>query len=219
VRRALLAVALLLAGCSDLLPGRPELRWLEPSEGAHLAGATRLLVTAPGALGVTFFAGAQPLGAGEAEGAGRYGLTWDSREQPGGPLTLRAVAEFGAGASAEAGLRVTLSSAGPAPAPELAAQVLALTNDARAEGRACGDETFGPAPPLALEPRLSRAAQKHSEDMQAARKMSHETPEGALHYPAGYSPWQRIEAEGYSYRTAAENVAWGYPSPEAVMAG
>jgi uncharacterized protein YkwD len=35
--------------------------------------------------------------------------------------------------------------------------------------------------------------------------------------PSGQTPWDRIHAAGYQFSTAAENIAAGYPSPEAVI--
>ena len=116
----------------------------------------------------------------------------------------------------------------PEPGPESPAQpgtsvvpeleeVLRLVNEARARGATCGGERFGKVAPLTLEPRLTRAAQKHSEDMAATGKMQHDTPSGALHYRAGSSPWDRIGAEGYNLGAGGENVARGQKDAEAVM--
>ena len=35
--------------------------------------------------------------------------------------------------------------------------------------------------------------------------------------PAGQTPWDRIHAAGYQFSMAAENIAAGYPTPEAVI--
>ena len=102
--------------------------------------------------------------------------------------------------------------------PELR-EVLRLVNEARSRGATCGGERFDSVAPVNIEARLTVAAQNHSEDMAAAQTMSHDTPRGALHYPAGSSPWKRVKTEGYSMTSAAENVAWGYRDAAAVMAG
>jgi uncharacterized protein YkwD len=100
--------------------------------------------------------------------------------------------------------------------PELV-EVLRLVNDARASGADCGGDLRPATGPLAHETLPGRAAQKHSEDMSSAGVMSHTTPEGAVHYAPGTTFDARIRAEGYSYNSAGENIAWGYPSPEAVV--
>ncbi|MFO8150977.1 MAG: CAP domain-containing protein [Trueperaceae bacterium] len=88
-----------------------------------------------------------------------------------------------------------------------------LVNEARASARSCGAHGwFDAAQPLALDPRLTRAAQLHSEDMRDTGTMSHTGSDGS-------SPAQRIDRQGYAWGSAGENVAWGDPTPEAVMAG
>ena len=94
--------------------------------------------------------------------------------------------------------------------------LLTLVNEARAAGQTCGSQTYPSAPALSWNATLGVTAQKHSEDMAAAGTMSHETPDGAIHYKRGSSPFDRMKQEGYDFQTAAENVAWGYSSPESV---
>jgi uncharacterized protein YkwD len=92
-----------------------------------------------------------------------------------------------------------------------------LVNEARAVERSCGAETFKAATPLTLNTKLSTAAQKHSEDMELAGKLDHVTPEGAIHYTVGTTFDNRVKQEGYVFKTAGENIARGFNSPEAVM--
>ncbi|WP_332871960.1 CAP domain-containing protein [Streptomyces triticisoli] len=66
--------------------------------------------------------------------------------------------------------------------------------------------------PLTVNAALNRAAQAHSEDMAAHRNMSHTGSDGS-------SPGDRITRAGYTWRTYGENVAYGYSTPEQVMAG
>lgn len=94
-----------------------------------------------------------------------------------------------------------------------------LTNQARATARTCGTTYYPAVPPLALDTRLNTAARKHSEDQAYTKTMTHTTPTGAINYPAGYLPWDRMTAEGYRWTWAAENVAMGYTTPESVMSG
>jgi uncharacterized protein YkwD len=79
--------------------------------------------------------------------------------------------------------------------------VLALTN---AERAATGCKA------LTWDSRLAAAAQKHSQDMRDRDYFSHNSLDGR-------SPFERIKAEGYSYRMAAENIAAGQPNPTAVV--
>jgi uncharacterized protein YkwD len=80
--------------------------------------------------------------------------------------------------------------------------VLRLTNAERAKAGCAA---------LHLDARLTAAAQDHSEDMANRSYFSHTTPEGK-------SPWDRAKAAGYA-DPSAENIAMGYPTPAAVVAG
>ncbi len=82
-------------------------------------------------------------------------------------------------------------------------KVLDLTNGQRSR--------FG-LRPLTLNTDLNRAAQNHSESMAVDDFFSHTGADGS-------SPFDRIEAVGYNYSTAAENIAAGYSTPESVMDG
>jgi uncharacterized protein YkwD len=94
------------------------------------------------------------------------------------------------------------------PAPDLpiqsgpAGQVLALTNVQR---RAAG------CPPLTLSPQLTKAAQRHSQDMAARGYFSHSTPEGTT--------WEQREiAAGYpADKTGGENIAYGQETAAVVV--
>jgi uncharacterized protein YkwD len=100
--------------------------------------------------------------------------------------------------------------------PELL-EVFQLVNEVRAKGATCGTTSYAPTSPLTLNSKLTRSAQKHSEDMAAAGVMSHTTPEGAIHYTPGWNVGQRIGAEDYQWQRWAENIAWGYRSASSVM--
>ena len=65
-------------------------------------------------------------------------------------------------------------------------------------------------PPLEVDPQLEAAAEAHARDMAGHVQMRHRGSDGS-------NPFQRIEAQGYRFRRAGENVAWGQPSPESVM--
>jgi len=94
----------------------------------------------------------------------------------------------------------------------LAARMLMLVNQARAQARHCGSQFFPAAGPVVWSEPLARAARAHSEDMARHSYFSHTSRDGR-------SPSDRVERAGYNFRGTAENIAAGQMSPEAVMAG
>jgi uncharacterized protein YkwD len=66
--------------------------------------------------------------------------------------------------------------------------------------------------PLALNPQLTAAALRHSNDMANNNFFSHTGSDGSKFY-------ERIKDAGYHYKSAAENIAAGYSTPAAVMNG
>jgi len=66
-------------------------------------------------------------------------------------------------------------------------------------------------PAMVYDSRLELAAQRHSEDQAAMGRMTHTGSDGS-------SMTQRIDRVGFAWRSAAENVAYGYQTPAAVMA-
>lgn len=123
----------------------------------------------------------------------------------GGPAVVRAVGDVGD--TAEPASSTTLYL--PVVMNRLvalsayASQVVTLTNQERASAG---------CPPLSVSDRLTQAAQGHSQDMAVNDFFSHTGSNGS-------STWQRISATGYSYSSAAENIAAGYSTPASVMAG
>jgi uncharacterized protein YkwD len=91
----------------------------------------------------------------------------------------------------------------PQPTPAVAQQLLDAHNRERA---ARG------LPALAISPKLQQAAQAHADFMAKAGRMAHQGIGDG-------SPWDRIQAAGYRYSTAGENIAWNYQGVAAVMAG
>jgi hypothetical protein len=65
---------------------------------------------------------------------------------------------------------------------------------------------------LALNNKLSQAAQDKANDMAVRNYWSHVTPEGA-------QPWQFISAVGYEYTLAGENLAYGFATSSDTVAG
>jgi uncharacterized protein YkwD len=92
--------------------------------------------------------------------------------------------------------------ASDAPLAAVTDEVVRLTNLERAKV-GCG--------PLHVDARLTAAAAGHSADMAERGYFSHTTPEGK-------SPWDRAKAAGYA-DPSAENIAMGYRTPAAVVAG
>ncbi|MFD3522615.1 CAP domain-containing protein [Streptomyces sp. NPDC058653] len=85
----------------------------------------------------------------------------------------------------------------------VASDVVALTN---AERGAAGLR------PLAPDPRLTSAAQAHSDDMVARGFYSHTSPDGR-------QPWDRAAAAGCTHRGIGENIACGQRSAAEVVRG
>jgi uncharacterized protein YkwD len=91
-------------------------------------------------------------------------------------------------------------------------QVLALVNDVRAQGTACGGVSAPPTHPLAMHGALRCAARVHARDMAARGYFDHVNPEGE-------DPFVRMERAGYVYVAAGENIAGGQPDAASVMQG
>jgi uncharacterized protein YkwD len=99
----------------------------------------------------------------------------------------------------------------PQPAPVQAApnpafgtfeqQVFDLTNQQRIQQGLL---------PLSLNLSLNDVAEKHSQDMATQNYFSHQGLDGS-------QPWDRMRVQGYSYSRAAENIAFGQPTPQDVV--
>jgi uncharacterized protein YkwD len=92
------------------------------------------------------------------------------------------------------------------------ARVRDLVNDVRSQGGSCGGQSFAPSLPLAMNPALRCAARVHSLDMATRSFFDHDNPDGE-------SPFVRINAAGYVFFTAGENIAAGQTTAEEVVAG
>ncbi len=86
-------------------------------------------------------------------------------------------------------------------APTRAEQVVNLINQQRSS-HGCQ--------PLHLSPQISAAAQAHSQDMALNDFVGHTGSDGS-------SIGERLTRAGYGWRMAAENIAAGQPTPEAVV--
>ena len=96
--------------------------------------------------------------------------------------------------------------------PILATRALQLVNNVRARGTRCGNELFGPAPPVTLSSTLGSVAFGHADDMATNNYFEHED----LH---GKSPSDRVRATGYQEKLVGENIAYGPKSVDEVVQG
>lgn len=99
---------------------------------------------------------------------------------------------------------------GGATASAYELEVFRLTNEARATARKCGSAQRAAVPALTYNNLLGAAARGHSADMAAKNYFDHTSKDGR-------SPWDRIEATGYKFRSAGENIAAGQQTPAAVV--
>jgi uncharacterized protein YkwD len=91
-------------------------------------------------------------------------------------------------------------------------EVLSRINAVRATGATCGGTAMPAVPALAMNEALRTSARGHSQDMAARGFFSHTTPDGRTFV-------DRIRAAGYGGSPIAENIAAGYSTPAAAMAG
>jgi uncharacterized protein YkwD len=92
----------------------------------------------------------------------------------------------------------------------VADDVIQLVNQARSQGRVCGNQRFGPTGPLYQNSRLTYAAQHHSSDQAARRSISHTGSDGS-------TIGQRITRSGYEWQSVRENVAKGQRTSREVV--
>jgi uncharacterized protein YkwD len=148
--------------------------------------------------------GGEPGGA-EQPGAAEPGGSAPASPAPQAPAPAKPAAPKPA-APKPAAPKPTASPSTPAssaPATGAVARVVQLVNSERSKA-GCS--------PVTVNAKLTKAAQDHSKDMAAHRNMSHTGSDGS-------DPGARITRAGYNWSTYGENVAYGYETPEKVMAG
>lgn len=91
-------------------------------------------------------------------------------------------------------------------------EVVALTNEARAEGGCCGSRCFDPTPPLDLDADLRRAARRHALDMFERDYFDHVSPDDR-------TPFDRIRESGFDGCAMGENIAEGQLTAGEVVSG
>lgn len=95
--------------------------------------------------------------------------------------------------------------------PDLPRQALAKLNDYRAAGARCGTAgRFTGSPALRWQPPLARAAAAHLDEQVALGRLSHASTDGR-----GLT--QRLDAVGYPWQAAAENLAAGQATLELLL--
>jgi uncharacterized protein YkwD len=113
-----------------------------------------------------------------------------------------APAAFGAGAAAQAnGCSGAETRASAASVQTMRSAVLCLVNRERTARR---------LPALAAAGQLTRAAQRWTDTIVRSGRFTH---------GSGAAFAKRISATGYAWQAAGENIATGYPTPRAVLAG
>ena len=108
--------------------------------------------------------------------------------------------------------RPTARNSTAAVSATLASRALELVNQVRSRGTHCGDELFGPAPPLTLSGTLDTVALGHADDMARKNYFEHVDPEG-------HSPADRVRATGYQEKLVGENIAYGPKTVDEVVQG
>jgi uncharacterized protein YkwD len=97
-------------------------------------------------------------------------------------------------------------------AGSIEAEVLGYVNDARRDGRRCGQTYYPRAPSLSLSNVLSRVARERSQDMADADVLAHAGRDGS-------TPADRVRRAGFAARLVGENIADGVPTAREVVAG
>lgn len=102
------------------------------------------------------------------------------------------------------------AGAAPCNVPGMRVAILQQVNAVRAAGADCGGRRFGAARALGWNEQLFSAADGHSRDMAVSNYFSHESLRGTRAY-------QRVEAQGYRWKSVAENIAAGQFDVKGVM--
>ncbi len=85
-----------------------------------------------------------------------------------------------------------------------------MINQARASGRQCGSKKMPAVPRLTLDPALTRAAQKHAQDMAKSNYFAQKSP-------SGKQADQRISDEGFMWVSIGENIARGHATAQPLV--
>lgn len=91
-------------------------------------------------------------------------------------------------------------------------ELVNLVNTYRTEGCTCGSDRMPAVSKITWNETLAKTAYLHSKDMNDANYFSHTGKDGS-------SAGDRMERQGYNWRTYGENIAKGYSNEKAVMEG
>lgn len=91
-------------------------------------------------------------------------------------------------------------------------EMLRLVNEARAVDCMCGDESMKAIGPLVWDAALTRAAQKHANDMMRKDFFSHTGSDKS-------SVSQRVDRERFKWRAVGENLALGFNDEASAVEG
>ncbi len=130
-------------------------------------------------------------------------------------LSDRSLREVGSHRSGNAWWVIAAAPFAPpaaAQADDVAGRVLARVNQARAQARRCGSQSFGAAAPLALNALLGRAAAAHAGSMARHGYLDHQGRDGS-------TPADRVSRTGYPWRSVGENIAAGQTTADQVVSG
>ena len=160
-----------------------------------------------------------PLGTGELDSNGTIGIQLDQMSWNEHLVTLVASDELGATCEESRFVRVghvpnigycqdVLNWSEEWQAFE--AEVVVLTNELRQQGTTCDGEYYPPVQHLSMQRNLRCSSRVHSIDMMERDFFAHTNLDGE-------SPGDRITQAKYSWMSYGENIAFGYPTPEAVV--
>ena len=139
-------------------------------------------------------------------------------------VLLLTTLSFGAATSALAQAQYTADGMPTALEEEIRWRVNRGRSDSASENQKRGTsyaDIPASAGPLSPHQSLTLASRRHSEDMARKNVFQHATVTGSAYYnPVTQpEPWDRMQAEGYSWNGAGENIAAGYNSAETVYVG
>lgn len=91
-------------------------------------------------------------------------------------------------------------------------QILEVVNKARSVGRNCGAKFFPATNPVTWNDSLALASKDHAEDIAKNEIFSHTGSDGS-------EPAERVTRNGYTYKSTAENIAFGHPTIDEAVQG
>lgn len=91
-------------------------------------------------------------------------------------------------------------------------EILQLINEVRTSGTKRGGVDYPPVGKLVWNEKLEKSALNHSKDMYDNNFFSHRSSDGK-------TLKERLRKVEYQYQNAGENIAKGYPNPQAVVEG